>query len=102
MQDNYLVSAKLRLDQTEIYLVIDGEGDGDAIPGKNSAGVAAVGYDNMVGCHDGDDGGRSDCVALGSLKLAAATRAWDGAGAVGQLGDFLIHFREAPGHYLRP
>nr|GMD59060.1 hypothetical protein DVH24_002713 [Ipomoea batatas] len=86
------------------YLVVDGEGDSDAIPAKNSAGVAAVGYDNMVGCHDGDHGGGSDGVTLWSLELAPANGAWDGAGSgsVRQLGDFLIHFREAPGHNLLP
>nr|GLL20881.1 tropinone reductase homolog At1g07440 isoform X2 [Ipomoea trifida] len=78
------------------------EWDGDSIPAKNGARIAAIGHNDTFRCYHGNYGGGSDGIALRSLQLAAATGARGGVGSAWPVGNFLVHFGEAPGHHLLP
>ena len=73
-------------------LVIGGERDGYAFPAEDGAGVAAVGNDEFVRRDDGDDGGGSDGVAVGSLELAPAG---EGLVALAPAINLVVHASES-------
>lgn len=82
--------------------MIDGKRNGDAVPAEDSAGVATIRDDYLVGSDNGDDGGRADGVALWSLELAAAGVDAVASSAAAPVADILIHFRKALEHRLLP
>ncbi|RRT42586.1 hypothetical protein B296_00035670 [Ensete ventricosum] len=85
------------------YLVIEGEGDGDAAAAEDGTGVAAVGDDNAGRSHDGDDGGGAHVVAPWRLKLAAAAGDQPDVARLRRRRRRLrVHQREAPLHQPRP
>ena len=80
-------------------LVIGGERDGDAVAAEDGAGVAAVRDDDFVRRDDGDDGGGSDGVAVGSLELAPAG---EGLVALAPAINLVVHASESVLHRQLP